>query len=242
MGQGDRSLPIEYELEAALCALIRCLRRAPRRLAPPQYPRLLLVWRVACLVPYSVTLALDCYTTWGASLADFTAWNITLQVVYFVLAIKSSVRPRGDDVRLDLLFDVCLTSALSMAFDFWTLLATPDVLSEPLYKVQHGITVICFGLEFALNDRVVTPRHVALVALWPLLYGIFTWASHNVILDGAWPYDFMVVDQPTAPFWYLGIFLLQVAFFTLCLLVSRFKQYALETRRDDARFTSYGSV
>ncbi|KDO26226.1 hypothetical protein SPRG_08301 [Saprolegnia parasitica CBS 223.65] len=239
---------VAAEYAAALGACIYSLRAwpmtTPMRLAPPRYPRVLLAWRVACLVLYSITLAIDLYTSCGASLAYFTAWNFTLQLAYFAWTVKGSVQPRGDDVHLDLLFDVCITSALFVAFVFWTLLATPDALYEPVSITEHSVNVICLAVEFALNDRVVNPRHGSLVALWPLLYGIFTWMSHNsVIPGGGWPYDFMVADQPTAPLWYLGIFLLQVAFFLLCLVVSRLKRHLLENRSDDDKqCTSYGSV
>ncbi|OQR86210.1 hypothetical protein ACHHYP_20504 [Achlya hypogyna] len=210
-----------------------------------QPPRALGIFRVVCLVLFSAVWAIDVYATRGFSLAYFTGWNFTLQWIYFAWTIKAEFYPASgrEAAILSLVFDVCLPMAFFVALVFWSLLYYPGVEFDLASDVQHGLNALCFAIEFAWNDRVLTARHAPHVSLWPLIYFLFIWLSHDTLFDGGWPYDFMVLERPSAPLWYLGMFLTQAVLFQIALVASRYKQrWSNRSALNSKRPTVYGAV
>lgn len=140
-------------------------------------------------------------------------------------------RNANDWISLELLLDVCLATSLLISFVVWTILYPyavkihhPEAILNGVSYCQHGINVLLLQIDFFCTQHRVSLEAVPLIIAWPSVYALFAWLLHGTIAKGFWPYPFLEVNTPWAPFWYGGILVAHLLFFGFVWLVSRVKQ------------------
>ncbi|XP_073007408.1 uncharacterized protein [Typha latifolia] len=108
-------------------------------------------------------------------------------------------------------------------------------LSFVLFAV-HSANAILFLGDTALNSLRFPWFRIAYFLIWTAIYVIFQWLIHAIVAL-RWPYPFLDLSSPRAPFWYLGVTLLHFPCYAMFPLIMRLKGF-LFTRW----FQSYHSM
>ncbi|TDH67230.1 hypothetical protein CCR75_002164 [Bremia lactucae] len=115
-------------------------------------------------------------------------------------------------IDLELLLDLCLATSLLICGVVWTVLypyaikiGHPEQILNGVSYCQHGINVLLLQIDFHATRHLVSRDALPLVMGWPSLYAVFAWIVHGTVARGFWPYPFLDLDTPWAPFWYGGL-------------------------------------
>ncbi|GMF18411.1 unnamed protein product [Phytophthora lilii] len=133
-------------------------------------------------------------------------------------------------VHLELLLDVCLAASLLICVVVWTVLypyavktGHPERILNGVSYCQHGVNVLLLQIDFFASRHLVSRDALPLVMGWPALYAVFAWIVHGTVAKGFWPYPFLQLDTPWAPFWYGGLLAAHILALMLVMMLSKIK-------------------
>ncbi|CAH0481721.1 unnamed protein product [Peronospora belbahrii] len=134
-------------------------------------------------------------------------------------------------IDLELLFDVCLAASLLICVVVWSILypyavktGHPEKILNGVSYCQHGINVLLLQIDFAATKHLVSSNALPLIMGWPSVYAVFAWIVHGTVVKGFWPYPFLDLETPWAPFWYGGLLAAHIMALLLVMLLSKVKQ------------------
>lgn len=184
----------------------------------------------------------------------FTAWNVNLLSLYFLLAIIASCIGLANDKKLQeytvshsrleshpgqfwslrilrfgwtlqILFEISGATALFVTIIAFTLLAPEFTFWTASY---HFVTSVCIVAELSLNNMTVRWDHVLLNLTWIAMYLVYCWPMTRYGALSDWPYFFMDTSKPEVIRWYTIIFLANISFFYLFWSVNLVKYLFVE--------------
>jgi hypothetical protein len=133
-------------------------------------------------------------------------------------------------IDLELLLDVCLAASLLISVVVWTVLypyavrtGHPEKILNGVSYCQHGVNVLLLQIDFFATRHLVSRDALPLIMGWPSVYAVFAWIVHGTVAKGFWPYPFLDLDTPWAPFWYGGLLAAHVLALLLMLILSKVK-------------------
>ncbi|KAI9914028.1 hypothetical protein PsorP6_005362 [Peronosclerospora sorghi] len=139
-------------------------------------------------------------------------------------------------IDLELLFDVCLATSLLICTVVWTVLypyavksGHPETLLNGVSYCQHGVNVLLLELDFFATRHCVSRDAFPLIMGWPSIYAVFAWIVHGTVAKGFWPYPFLDLNTPWAPFWYGGLLVAHIVALLLVMLLSSVKHKEQQT-------------
>ncbi|RZS14689.1 hypothetical protein BHM03_00046410 [Ensete ventricosum] len=109
---------------------------------------------------------------------------------------------------------------------FWGLLV--PFLSAEHFKLDllmgcmHTLNLVFLLLDTALNSLPFPWFRMAYFVLWSCVYVIFQWILH-ICGFSWWPYSFLELSTPWAPFWYLCLALVHIPCYGLYSLIVKSK-------------------
>ncbi|CAL9078991.1 unnamed protein product [Musa textilis] len=109
---------------------------------------------------------------------------------------------------------------------FWGLLV--PFLSAEHFKLDllmgcmHTLNLVFLLLDTALNNLPFPWFRMAYFVLWSCVYVIFQWILH-ICGFSWWPYSFLELSTPWAPFWYLCLALVHIPCYGLYSLIVKAK-------------------
>uniref|UniRef100_A0AAV1U9Q3 Uncharacterized protein n=1 Tax=Peronospora matthiolae TaxID=2874970 RepID=A0AAV1U9Q3_9STRA len=141
------------------------------------------------------------------------------------------VRASGQQwIDLELLLDVCLAASLLIFTVVWTVLypyarkaGHPEMILNAVSYCQHGANVLLLQTDFLATKHFVSKDALPLVMGWPSVYAVFAWIVHGTVAKGFWPYPFLELNTPWAPFWYGGLMAAHIMALLLVMLLSKVK-------------------
>jgi len=162
----------------------------------------------------------------------FTNWNVLLITLYFTVALSCcliaccTTKPQAYQKRSQLstivllLFEVAGSTAPLITVVNFTLLE--DAMS--LMNVTcHLVTSCCLLAEMLLNKLTVNFEHYPFVLAWFVAYMVTIWP---LVLTGRvseWPYPFLALDDWDCFFWYSGLIVASLFFYSFWYWVSVLK-------------------
>ncbi|GAA0138702.1 hypothetical protein LIER_00395 [Lithospermum erythrorhizon] len=135
-------------------------------------------------------------------------WSYTFQVLFQMTA--------GAVMLTDILY-------WSIIFPF---LNIRDYDLNFLTVIAHSLNGILFLGDTALNSLRFPWFRISYFILWTGAYVIFEWITHACI-NLWWPYPFMDLSDPYAPFWYFSVAFLHFPCYGIFALVVKAKEYLL---------------
>lgn len=90
----------------------------------------------------------------------------------------------------------------------------------------HSLNLIVLLGDIALNSLQFPWFRISYFILWTGIYVIFQWILHACVRIW-WPYPFLDLSRPYAPFWYLVVALLHLPCYAIFALIVKLKQYLL---------------
>ncbi|CAH0517073.1 unnamed protein product [Peronospora belbahrii] len=100
----------------------------------------------------------------------------------------------------------------------------PEKILNGVSYCQHGINVLLLQIDFAATKHLVSSNALPLIMGWPSVYAVFAWIVHGTVVKGFWPYPFLDLETPWAPFWYGGLLAAHIMALLLVMLLSKVKQ------------------
>ena len=185
------------------------------------------------------------FITQGSQRADwfiyFTYWNCLLLSIYFFLASSFSILGLivkdtdkiAENFYVGLLgktvhslFEVCGSSGMLVTvIAFNQVNAVSDGHMDIWNISTHLVTLGTLFLEMSLNNFYVRFLQYPINLAWGIAYLIFVWSyvyyRKEEFQD--WPYTFLETENTTCFFLYLGLFILNIAFFVTWYCISEFK-------------------
>ncbi|KAG6976058.1 hypothetical protein JG688_00001757 [Phytophthora aleatoria] len=139
-------------------------------------------------------------------------------------------------IDLELVLDVCLAASLLICVVVWTVLypyavktGHPEKILNGVSYCQHGANVLLLQIDFFATRHLVSRDALPLIMGWPSVYAVFAWIVHGTVARGFWPYPFLKLDTPWAPFWYGGLLAAHIMALMLVLLLSKVKHKGQRT-------------
>ncbi|KAG1697016.1 hypothetical protein DVH05_017403 [Phytophthora capsici] len=133
-------------------------------------------------------------------------------------------------IDLELLLDVCLAASLLICFVVWAILypyavkaGHPEKLLNGVSYCQHGANVVLLQIDFFATRHLVSKDALPLIMGWPSVYAVFAWIVHGTVAKGFWPYPFLDLNTPWAPFWYGFLLAAHIAALMVVMLLSKMK-------------------
>ncbi|KAL7684630.1 hypothetical protein Plhal304r1_c035g0109981 [Plasmopara halstedii] len=133
-------------------------------------------------------------------------------------------------IDLELLLDICLSVSLLICVVVWVVLypyavkiGHPEMILNGVSYCQHGINVLLLQIDFFATRHYVSRDALPLIMGWPSVYAVFAWIVHGTVARGFWPYPFLDLDTPWAPFWYGGLLSAHILTLLLVMLMSKAK-------------------
>ncbi|CAI5742357.1 unnamed protein product [Hyaloperonospora brassicae] len=159
---------------------------------------------------------------------------------------RRMTRDSGQEwIDLELILDVCLAASLLICTVVWTVLypyarkaGHPEMILNGVSYCQHGANVLLLQIDFFATKHFVSKDALPLVMGWPSVYAVFAWIVHGTVAKGFWPYPFLELNTPWAPFWYGGLLAAHIVALMLVMLLSKVKhkeQQQVETVADEVR-------
>ena len=185
------------------------------------------------------------FITQGSQRADwfiyFTYWNCLLLSIYFFLASSFSILGLlvkdtdriAENYYVGLLgksvhslFEVCGSSGMLVTvIAFNQVNAVSDQHMDIWNISTHLVTLGVILLEMSLNNFYVRFLQYPINLAWGIAYLIFVWSyvyyRKEEFQD--WPYTFLETENSSCLFLYLGLFILNIAFFVTWYCISEFK-------------------
>lgn len=144
---------------------------------------------------------------------------------------KRIMRDRGLHwIDLELVLDICLAASLLICVVVWIVLypyavkiGHPEMILNVVSYCQHGVNVLLLQIDFFATRHFVSRDALPLIMGWPSVYAVFAWIVHGTVARGFWPYPFLDLDTPWAPFWYGGLLGSHILAFVLMMVLSKVK-------------------
>ncbi|KDO20578.1 hypothetical protein SPRG_13609 [Saprolegnia parasitica CBS 223.65] len=199
----------------------------------------LFAFRVVVAALYITTLIYQLTHQEGRAFTMYTVWNFTLQMVYFLWAIKvqvaewchvgsSSLVPMTRERQwLSTLFTVIFSTSFLVALVYWSVIYKTSTWW--VGYMEHAGNNAILILEFCLNHSFMVRADAPFAAVWPVLYVTVIWICKATFLE-KWPYTFMNQDKAIAPVMYLGVIVAHIACFGFVLLLAKAKAKYLPKR------------
>lgn len=170
----------------------------------------------------------------------YTQWTFTLVTIYFGLGSLLSIygwyqyHKSVKDFNVDTMsLDAEQESYVSLTYDHPTNTLPPAGIWSYAFQVIFQLTISLHSVNaiFLLGDTVLNSLRfpwfrISYFFLWTGIFVIFQWIIHASISIG-WPYPFLDLSSPSAPFWYLLISLLHIPCYGIFALIVEMKHYLL---------------
>lgn len=190
----------------------------------------LFLFRLSCTLCFASVAIAD------ANWWFFTFWNMCLIVGYFSLATVSSgfniCFPRYDFSKstfltvlgrfISIVYPVAGSTAFYVSFVYIFVLRNPIQNSSDW--CEHLGNSSSMFLDLLLNEMDVYPENYLACVTWLIIYVVFIWIL--VIKEIAYyPYFFLDLSTADAIGWFLGLFALNLIFFSIWLVLHKVKFY-----------------
>ncbi|WCJ22651.1 hypothetical protein M5689_004730 [Euphorbia peplus] len=148
--------------------------------------------------------------------------NIKLQSHYAQEAIRLRAGVWG--YLMQIVYQTCAGAVILTDVVFWCILVPFDSNTPlgPLMVCMHTLNAVFLVLDTALNNLPFPWFRLAYFVQWSCLYIVFQWAAHAWGMTW-WPYPFLELGTPWAPFWYFALAVVHLPCYGIYVLIVKAK-------------------